>query len=567
MVRKYLPLEYKHIFVDTEEKLNNYVAYIGMTKKNGKKNDLQSKKCSKEEFYDFLKKNVIKKISDEEVVSYLEKELEQGTFLPKQVNKDNSVIPYQVHMYELRKILENLSGRSFFIQENKEKILQLFEFRIPYYVGPLGRNEEGTEGKFTWAVRKNNEKIYPWNFKDVIDIEESAEKFIRRMTNKCTYMLGEDVLPKDSLLYSKYMVLNELNNLRLNGEKISVELKQQLYKEVFCRYRKVTIKKLKNYLVCEGIVDKKVEITGIDGDFKAQLTAFHDFKEKLTGVTLSQKEKEEIILNIVLFGDDKKLLKQRVMRMHPELTEKQIKSISMLSYKGWGRLSKAFLENITAHIPGTEEVWNIITAMWETNDNLMQILSKNYQFMDRIEEYNSIRKEKNLSYKTVEESDLLESYLKEIAWNDGTNREGHAAKVYFNALFGLEFTRTEDNLINAALNYGYSIILSAFTREIVANGYITQLGVFHDNMFNQFNLASDLMEPFRILVDRQVLTMELEQFEHEEKMQLVNVLNQEVQIDGKIQYVNNAIKIYCKSIFDALSGDDSSLIRFYRIEL
>lgn len=178
-----------------------------------------------------------------------------------------------------------------------------------------------------------------------------------------------------------------------------------------------------------------------------------------------------------------------------------------------------------------------------------------------------IRKQKELlELLGKEESDLLESYLKEIAWNDGTNREGHAAKVYFNALFGLEFTRTEDNLINAALNYGYSIILYAFTREIVANGYITQLGVFHDNMFNQFNLASDLMEPFRILVDRQVLTMKLEQFEHEEKMQLVNVLNQEVQIDGKIQYVNNAIKIYCKSIFDALSGDDSSLIRFYRIE-
>lgn len=121
-----------------------------------------------------------------------------------------------------------------------------------------------------------------------------------------------------------------------------------------------------------------------------------------------------------------------------------------------------------------------------------------------------IRKQKELlELLGKEESDLLESYLKEIAWNDGTNREGHAAKVYFNALFGLEFTRTEDNLINAALNYGYSIILSAFTREIVANGYITQLGVFHDNMFNQFNLASDLMEPFRILVDRQVLTMKL----------------------------------------------------------
>lgn len=179
-----------------------------------------------------------------------------------------------------------------------------------------------------------------------------------------------------------------------------------------------------------------------------------------------------------------------------------------------------------------------------------------------------IRKQKELLEASgKEEAALLASYLREIVWNDETNREGHAAKVYFNALFGLDFTRTEDNFINAALNYGYSIILSAFTREIVANGYITQLGLFHDNMFNQFNLASDLMEPFRILVDREVTEMKLLQFENEEKMQLVNILNQEIQIDGKTQYVNNAIKIYCKSVFDALEEDDSSLIRFYGIEL
>lgn len=179
-----------------------------------------------------------------------------------------------------------------------------------------------------------------------------------------------------------------------------------------------------------------------------------------------------------------------------------------------------------------------------------------------------IRKQKELLEALgKEEAALLASYLKEIEWNDETNREGHAAKVYFNALFGMDFTRTEDNFINAALNYGYSIILSAFTREVVANGYITQLGLFHDNMFNQFNLASDLMEPFRILVDREVTEMKLLQFEHEEKMQLVNILNHEILIDGKTQYVNNAIKIYCKSVFDALEEDDSSLIRFYGIEL
>lgn len=179
-----------------------------------------------------------------------------------------------------------------------------------------------------------------------------------------------------------------------------------------------------------------------------------------------------------------------------------------------------------------------------------------------------IRKQKDLlELLRRKESALLDTYLKEITWNDGTNREGHAAKVYFNSLFGLDFTRTEDSLINAALNYGYSVLMSAFAREIVASGYLTQLGIFHDNMFNQFNLASDLMEPFRILIDREVLMMTLEVFQHSEKMQLVNVLNHEVRIDGKVQYVNNAIKIYCKSVFDALSEDDSALIRFYKIEL
>lgn len=179
-----------------------------------------------------------------------------------------------------------------------------------------------------------------------------------------------------------------------------------------------------------------------------------------------------------------------------------------------------------------------------------------------------IRKQKELlEFLGKDESELLNGYLQEIHWNDETNREGHAAKVYFNALFGLDFTRTADNHINAALNYGYSIILSTFTREVTANGYITQLGLFHDNMFNQFNLASDLMEPFRSLVDREVFFMNLSRFEHDEKMQLVNILNTEVRIDGKIQYVNNAIKIYCKSIFDALNENDSSLIRFYKIEL
>ena len=234
-----------------------------------------------------------------------------------------------------------------------------------------------------------------------------------------------------------------------------------------------------------------------------------------------------------------------------ELTKKKIKVIfcdekrnpssELVSYYGSHNTSNKVRSQIEWSKHSKEEVWTeIVTEKIRKQKELLESLGK-------------------------EEAGLLDSYLNEIGWNDETNREGHAAYVYFNALFGLSFTRTSDCLINTALNYGYSIILSAFTREITASGYITQLGLFHDNMFNHFNLASDLMEPFRILIDREVNRMVFDEFTHTEKMRLVNVLNQEVIIDGKKQYVNNAIKIYCKSIFDALNENDSALIRFYKL--
>lgn len=178
-----------------------------------------------------------------------------------------------------------------------------------------------------------------------------------------------------------------------------------------------------------------------------------------------------------------------------------------------------------------------------------------------------IRKQAEFLTELQKESEaaLLRSYLSQIEPHDATNREGHAAKVYFNALFGMDFTRSEENLINAALNYGYSILLSAMNREIVAHGYLTQLGIFHDNMFNYFNLSCDLMEPFRILVDRRVKGMELHAFASEEKHLLVNLLNETVTINQTRQTVLNAIKYYCRSIFDALNEGDLSLILFYSL--
>lgn len=163
-----------------------------------------------------------------------------------------------------------------------------------------------------------------------------------------------------------------------------------------------------------------------------------------------------------------------------------------------------------------------------------------------------------------ESAEKLHGYLREMEFCDKTNREGHAAKVYFNALFGVTFSRNNSNATNAALNYGYSLILSAVNREICACGYLTQLGLFHDNMFNEFNLSCDLMEPFRIVVDRFVFNRKFNVFESEQKHEMCKIFEQMLEVDGNTQYLCNAIKLYVRSVFDALNNKDTTLLRFYR---
>ena len=170
----------------------------------------------------------------------------------------------------------------------------------------------------------------------------------------------------------------------------------------------------------------------------------------------------------------------------------------------------------------------------------------------------------NLKLFGLEQYRLLYDYIDEIEFNDKSNREGHSAKVYFNAMFGKGFSRNEDNPINAALNYGYSIVLSIFNREVVCSGYITLLGLFHDNMFNQYNLSCDLMEPYRPFVDRLVKDMCVKKFDKEEKEIILNLLNDEVIVDGRKQTFTNSIKMYCKSVFSALEDNNTDLIRFPR---
>lgn len=175
-----------------------------------------------------------------------------------------------------------------------------------------------------------------------------------------------------------------------------------------------------------------------------------------------------------------------------------------------------------------------------------------------------IRKQASLlsEFKQDRQAALLESYINDVQPHDATNREGPAAKVYFNALYGMDFSRRDESAANSCMNYGYAVLLSAFNREITSAGYFTQLGIFHDNTFNPFNLGSDLMEPFRPLVDKCVLNMDPMDLGPNEKRELVNILNQEVVIDDKNNYLINAIRIYCRSVFDAMNEKDPSKLRF-----
>ena len=155
-----------------------------------------------------------------------------------------------------------------------------------------------------------------------------------------------------------------------------------------------------------------------------------------------------------------------------------------------------------------------------------------------------------------DKAEQLTIYAGQVIPGDKTNREGHAAKVYFNALFGLEFYRDANDIRNAILNYGYTILLACFNREIAASGYLTQLGIWHDNAENPFNLGSDLMEPYRPIIDWFAYEHSyFNTFEKDEKIQVLDLLNSKVRIDNTEQYLNNAIGIYVRSVFNELSGN------------
>ena len=150
---------------------------------------------------------------------------------------------------------------------------------------------------------------------------------------------------------------------------------------------------------------------------------------------------------------------------------------------------------------------------------------------------------------------LLVSYINEVTIGDKTNREGHAAKVYFNALFGKDFVRGNNDSINASLNYGYAILLSTISKEIVNNGYLTQLGIHHKNEFNPYNLACDLMEPFRIIIDSFIYYNKQRELDTNFKLDIINIFNNIYTYNNKKYTLKDIIELYVKNTLDIFNNE------------
>lgn len=388
---------YKEIFKSKEDGAN-YETYVKDKDKSIKN------KTVKELFYNKIKKFIESRLDDKyllEEKNYILKEIENDNFLIIQNTKDNSAIPYQLNEMELIKILDNQSIHYPCIKENKDKILRLLNFRVPYYVGPLNQNSE-----FAWVEKikgMENKKIYPWNINKIVDIDASAEKFIKRMTNKCTYLTKEDVLPRNSLLFSDYMYYNEINKIKINGEKLDQKLKEDLREKVFLQKKIVSQKDIVDwYENNHQSTSVKCKVEGLQGDKKAasSLASYIDFINIFKEINKSNMDMIENIIEWITVFEDKKIVKRKIAKEYPQIAkdEEVMKKILKLKYKGWGRLCKKLLNDIYT-VNSYQRKMTIIDILKDTNSNFMQIINnKSFGFDKKIKEENKLENSSKITY-------------------------------------------------------------------------------------------------------------------------------------------------------------------------
>lgn len=409
-------------------------------------------KYSLEDLYKSIKNHLGNVAKEDPRYQRFEKRAELGEFLARQRIRDNGAIPHQIHQYELERIIDNQAQYYPFLAQNRDKIISIFTFKLPYYIGPLK-----TGGNFAWSVKKKDGVIYPWNFDEMIDDEASAEKFIDRMRNNCTYLPDEEVLPKNSLLYQEYEVRNELKNVTVNGERLSPDIQNRIVDELFNKEPSVTHKKLIKYLYDNQICNTTsfvISGTAKEKSFASSRKSYIDFTQKVgTPITpKNQQAIEEIIKWITLF-EDKKILAKKLQKYSDIFNESQLRTILKLNYSGWGRLSSKLLDGITAHTRYGE--MTVIETMRRCSDNFMQIIqSDQYEFKKIIDDILSLDQRTEITYDDI----------KNLAGSPGIKRAlWRSVRIideivdiigYEPKLISIEMARNEDEKVRTKSRYG-----------------------------------------------------------------------------------------------------------------
>lgn len=405
----------------------SYGDYVG-SYNSGEKHRRRGSKHTAEDFYSAVKKELKNCNQDDEKVGYILSEIELGTFMPKQLTASNGVIPFQAHYKELNAILENASGYLPFLNDidpesgltKKEEILRIFSFKIPYYIGPLTEQSKGNGGN-GWVVRREAGPVRPWNLSQKVDIAATSEEFIQRMVRRCTYMAGEKVLPKASLAYERFSLLNELNNIRIDGERLDPNLKQEIYGELFLCGKGVTRKRLASYLASRGLIENENQISGIDERIHGQLTSYHRFYQ-IFGDELKKDPCREMVEDIIylstIFGDEKKFLREKLNEKYGErLDRNTMKRILALKFTDWGKLSGAFL-NLQGVQYGTNECMALSEALWRTPYNMMELInSDEFSFKQNLskEMANQLGVLQDVTFDDLEEM-YLSAPVKRMVW-------------------------------------------------------------------------------------------------------------------------------------------------------
>lgn len=365
---------------------DGYASYIGQNDKR--------KTVSEEKFYKYIKG----KIKDVEGSSYFLEKMEQGQFLRKQRTYDNGSIPNQVHLSELRAILDKQGQYYPFLKENHKRIEQILTFKIPYYVGPLANGFS----EFAWLKRQKTGSIRPWNFDEMVDKDASAVEFIERMTSRDTYLPCEKVLPKHSLLYEKFLVFNELTKVKYITEQgkhfyLSSDMKKEIFENVFKKYRKVKKNHLLVYLKNEYPEFRICNLSGLDKEkeeFNASIGTYHDLVKILDNNFMDSSENseiiEEIIYNLTIF-EDKEIIVRRLRQLDISLSDRQIKELSRRHYTGWGKFSKKLINGIKNKENG-KTMLDFLVDDGTINRNFMQLINdEKLSFIDEVAKAQNVK--------------------------------------------------------------------------------------------------------------------------------------------------------------------------------